>query len=38
MERLFRSLKTKWIPPLGYRSVSAAREDLGRYLEGYYNW
>ena len=38
MERLFRSLKTEWIPPLGYRSVSAAREDLGRYLEGYYNW
>jgi putative transposase len=37
MERLFRSLKTEWIPPLGYRSVSAAREDLGRYLEGYYN-
>jgi len=38
MERLFRSLKTEWIPPLGYRSINAAREDLSRYLEGYYNW
>ena len=37
-ERLFRSLKTEWMPPLGYRSSDAVREDIGRYLEGYYNW
>ena len=38
MERLFHSLKTEWMPPLGYRSINAAREDLSRYSEGYYNW
>ena len=38
IERLFRSLKTEWIQPLGYRSINAAREDLSRYLECYYNW
>ena len=32
MERLFRSLKTEWIPPLGYRFINAAREDLSCYL------
>ena len=38
MEHLFRSLKTEWLPPLGYETVEVAREDLGRYLLGYYNW
>jgi putative transposase len=38
MERLFRSLKIEWLPPLGYETVEVAREDLGRYLLGYYNW
>ncbi|KAF0809710.1 transposase OrfAB subunit B [Alcanivorax sp. S71-1-4] len=37
MERLFRSLKTEWVPPLGYRSPEAARKDVGQYLMGYYN-
>ncbi|MBL6810190.1 MAG: IS3 family transposase, partial [Litoricola sp.] len=23
---------------LGYETVEVAREDLGRYLLGYYNW
>ena len=32
------SLKTEWLPPLGYETVEVAREDLGRYLLGYYNW
>ena len=35
MERLFRSLKTEWLPPLGCETVGVAREDLGRYLLGY---
>ena len=38
MERLFRSLKTEWLPPLGYETVGVAREDVGRILLGYYNW
>lgn len=38
MERLFRSLKSEWIPPLGYRSITATREDINDYLFGYYNW
>ena len=38
MERLFRSLQTEWLPPRGYETVGVAREDLGRYLLGYYNW
>ena len=37
MERLFRSLKTEWLPPLGYETFGVAREDLGNYLLGYYN-
>lgn len=38
MERLFRSLKTEWVPTAGYSSLSAARCDIGQYLMGYYNW
>ena len=37
MERLFRSLKTEWIPPMGYHSLTAARKDISSYLMGYYN-
>lgn len=37
MERLFRSLKTEWIPDLGYRSLVEAKMDIGSYLMGYYN-
>lgn len=37
MERLFRSLKTEWIPDVGYRSLSEAKMDVGHYLMGYYN-
>lgn len=36
-ERLFRSLKTEWMPKLGYRSVSEARMDVGQNLMSYYN-
>lgn len=37
-ERLFRSLKSEWVPPLGYRSIEAARQDIQSYFMGYYNW
>jgi putative transposase len=37
MERLFRSLKTEWVPDKGYRSVMEAKMDVGRYLMHYYN-
>lgn len=37
MERLFRSLKSEWIPSLGYLSLSIARKDIGEYLMDHYN-
>lgn len=37
MERLFRSLKSEWIPRQGYGSLQEAQLDIGRYLMGYYN-
>jgi len=37
MERLFRSLKTEWVPETGYPDLAAATRDMGRYLMGYYN-
>ncbi len=37
MERLFRSLKSEWIPALGYRNLPEARKDVGGYLMDYYN-
>jgi len=38
MERLFRSLKTEWVPAAGYHSMAEARKDIGLYLMDYYNW
>ena len=38
MERLFRSLKSEWIPTSGYVSRQDAMRDIGEYLMGYYNW
>ena len=38
MERLFRSLKSEWIPSLGYRTKAQAEKDIGFYLMDYYNW
>lgn len=38
MERLFRSLKTEWIPSTGYMSAREARRDVGLFLMDYYNW
>ncbi|WP_036234572.1 integrase core domain-containing protein, partial [Marinobacterium litorale] len=37
MERLFRSLKTEWVPETGYSSLLVAKMDIGRYLMDYYN-
>jgi len=37
MERVFRSLKTEWMPRMGYRSSEEARMDIGWYLMTYYN-
>lgn len=37
MERLFRSLKTEWVPNTGYRSITEATMDVGWYLMTYYN-
>ncbi|PMN88437.1 transposase [Enterovibrio norvegicus] len=38
MERLFRSLKTEWIPTTSYTSFTEASRDISHYLMGYYNW
>lgn len=38
MERLFRSLKTEWIPSTGYMSAREAKRDIAAYLMDYYNW
>ncbi len=37
MERLFRSLKTEWVPDFGYQGLAAAKRDIGSYLMDYYN-
>ena len=38
MERVFRSLKTEWVPVNGYRKMEEAAKDVSQYLMGYYNW
>jgi len=37
MERLFRSLKTEWVPTAGYCSITEATMDIGWYLMAHYN-
>ena len=37
MERLFRSLKSEWIPTTWYDSLLEAKKDIGKYLMDYYN-
>lgn len=37
MERFFRSLKTEWVPVTGYRSFAEARQEIIRYIIGYYS-
>ncbi|OKA95033.1 transposase, partial [Aeromonas salmonicida subsp. salmonicida] len=38
MERLFRSLKSEWLPATGYMSLREATRDISYYLMDYYNW
>ncbi len=38
MERVFRSLKSEWVPPTGYVSPLEAQRDLSYYLMQRYNW
>lgn len=38
MERLFRSLKSEWVPTTIYQSLSQATKDIGHYLMNRYNW
>lgn len=37
MERFFRSLKTEWVPMIGYRSFTEAQHQIIRYIIGYYS-
>ena len=37
MERVFRSLKSEWLPAKGYPSLNDARRDIGFYLMIHYN-
>jgi putative transposase len=38
MERVFRSLKTEWIPSTGCRTVQEAQRDISHFLMHRYNW
>jgi putative transposase len=38
MERVFRSLKTEWIPTTGYRTAQEAQRDISQFLMHRYNW
>jgi len=37
MERFFRSLKTEWIPTIGYKNFNEAKQEIVNYIMGYYN-
>ncbi len=38
MESVFRSLKTEWIPTVGYMTAQEAQRDISHYLMHRYNW
>ncbi|MCF5058652.1 IS3 family transposase [Pseudomonas proteolytica] len=38
MERLFRSLKSEWIPATGYLTAMEAQRDISHYLMHRYKW
>ena len=38
MEKVFRSLKTEWVPAKGYVGLDQARLAISSYLMGYYNY
>ncbi len=37
VERFFRSLKTEWVPEVGYRSLVEAKYHITEYIIGYYS-
>ncbi|VAW82580.1 Transposase InsO for insertion sequence element IS911 [hydrothermal vent metagenome] len=37
MERFFRSLKTEWVPRMGYRFSIEAKNAIINYILGYYS-
>ena len=37
MERFFRSLKSEWVPELGYQSFAEAKRSIIKYITGYYS-
>lgn len=37
MERFFRSLKSEWVPKMGYRSIDEAKQHIVSYITGYYS-
>jgi transposase InsO family protein len=37
MERFFRSLKSEWVPEIGYSSFEEAKQSITSYILGYYN-
>lgn len=37
MERFFRSLKTEWIPKVGYPSFEDEKKGITDYIIGYYS-
>ena len=38
IERVFGSLKTEWIPSVGYPTMREAKRDISHYLIAYYHW
>ncbi|MDZ5601810.1 IS3 family transposase [Pseudomonas sp. RP23018S] len=38
MERVFRSLKSEWIPTTGYMTGLQAQRDISQYLMNHHNW
>ncbi|MGM0928064.1 MAG: integrase core domain-containing protein, partial [Pseudomonadota bacterium] len=36
-ERFFRSLKTEWMPEIGYPNVGSAKQSVTDYMIGYYS-
>lgn len=37
MERFFRSLKSEWVPDIGYSSINEAKGAITEYIVGYYS-
>ena len=37
MERFFRSLKSEWVPDVGYRRFEQAKLEINQYILGYYS-